>query len=575
MKRRIFTIATLFTLLFCGVGIVNSQDWQVVTETDNLTTEAYVSGGGGVIELSDGNLLTPAVYYIKSAPQEYYYSESPAIRLLSENGNIVSQNNFFQAGYCISGSSQYVFEKDNNVYLLSTYSPEHTINSFNNFANFDNPPCDAKLALFKMDNQLNIEEIYEHSWPIDTFEARSKFEWQMWPNAYSGNIFLFSAFEDEGNIVGAYWKSVSYDRPSRGLDTLFMFRMNFDGEILLKKEIRCYDSDSNHWNGLYKDKSRAAGQQYVFRANHFVTTDSCYIFYESSDGNSSEHVVGTASYYDKDFNFIRERYLRVADVLYDGLNIYDELYNISVKRSNHNTTYLTTQIRNPQNPLHDENCRLYEIDDDVNAASEFLDVINYTDRGTEEWDFSSLCSGVDLKDDNSIYYTYSMNIGYSSYLDSWICIDRLDSNMNKITTLYYGLDDMCHDRVLSINTTKDEGAIIVHSGVDLDSDKGYNFVTKFPVSAFVNIEEAHAHNLKVAVAYPNPGGDVMNIRTSLRDCTLQVYDMQGRMVHQQNVSDDVTSVDASGWKSGTYVWKLGMRNEELGIKMVEEGKWVK
>ena len=67
----------------------------------------------------------------------------------------------------------------------------------------------------------------------------------------------------------------------------------------------------------------------------------------------------------------------------------------------------------------------------------------------------------------------------------------------------------------------------------------------------------------------------MNIRTSLRDCTLQVYDMQGRLVHQQEITDDVTSVDASSWKSGTYVWKLGMRNEELGIKMVEEGKWVK
>ena len=570
MNTRLIKTITLLTLLLCGVGIVNSQDWQVVTETDNLTTEAYVSGGGGVIELSDGNLLTPAVYYIKSAPQEYYYSESPAIRLLSENGKIVSQNNFFQAGYCISGSSQYVFEKDNNVYLLSTYSPEHTINSFNNFANFDNPPCDAKLALFKMDNQLNLEEIYEHSWPIDTFEARSKLEWQIWPNAYSGNIFLFSAFEDEGNIVGAYWKSVSYDRPSRGLDTLFMFRMNFDGEILLKKEIRCYDSDSNDWNGLNIDRSRAEGQQYVFRANHFVATDSCYIFYESGDGSSDEYYIeGTASYYDKDFNFIRERYLRGPDCL-----INDKLYNISVKRSNHNTTYLTTQKRNHKNPLHDEDCRLYEIDDDVNAASEFLDVINYTDRGTEEWDFSSLCSGVDLKDDNSIYYTYSMNIGYYSYLDSWICIDRLDSNMNKITTLYYGLDDMCHDRVLSINTTKDEGAIIVHSGFDLDSDKGYNFVTKFPVSAFVNIEEAHAHNLKLAVAYPNPGGDVMNIRTGLRNAVLTIYDMQGRKVHEQEIADEITSVDASRWSLGTYVWELRAGNGN-GSGILESGKWVK
>ena len=131
---------------------------------------------------------------------------------------------------------------------------------------------------------------------------------------------------------------------------------------------------------------------------------------------------------------------------------------------------------------------------------------------------------------------------------------------------------MCHDRVLSINTTKDEGAIIVHSGVDLDSDKGYNFVTKFPASAFVNIDEAHAHNLHLAVAYPNPGGDVMNIRTGLRNATLQVYDMQGRIIHQQIITDEVTSIDASKWNLGTYIWKLTINNEQL---TVEEGKWVK
>ena len=559
----------LLTLLFYGVNSIFSQEWQVVTETNYLTTEAYSSGG--VIELSNGNLLSSAEYYIKSEPQEYYYSVSPAIRLFSGNGEIIAQNNFFQAGYCISGCSQYVFEKDNNVYLLTAYSPEHTPDSFNNFANFDNPPCDAKLVLFKLDNQLNLEKMYEHSWPIDTFEARNKPEWQIFPNGYSGNIFLFSAFEDDGNIVGAYWKSVSYDRPSRGLDTLFMFRMSFDGEMLLKKEIKYYDSDSNDWNGLNIDRSRAEGQQYVFRANHFVATDSCYIFYESSDGNSDEYYIeGTASYYDKDFNFIRERYLRGPDCL-----INDELYNISVKRSNHNTTYLTTQKRNPKNPHHDEDSRLYEINDDINAASEFLEVVNHTDRGTEEWDLSSMYLGVDLREYNSIYYTYTMYVGYYGNLDSWICIDNLDNNLNKIKTLYYGMDDRHHDRVINVKTTNDGGVIIIHSADDLDSDKGYNFVTKFPASAFLNIEEAHAHNLKLAVAYPNPGGDVMNIRTGLRNATLSVYDMQGRKIHEQEITDDVTSIDASKWESGTYVWKLGIRNEELGMKCVESGKWVK
>ena len=67
----------------------------------------------------------------------------------------------------------------------------------------------------------------------------------------------------------------------------------------------------------------------------------------------------------------------------------------------------------------------------------------------------------------------------------------------------------------------------------------------------------------------------MNIRTGLRNAVLSVYDINGRKIHEQEITDDVTSVDASNWQSGTYIWKLGMRNEELGMKEVETGKWVK
>ena len=67
----------------------------------------------------------------------------------------------------------------------------------------------------------------------------------------------------------------------------------------------------------------------------------------------------------------------------------------------------------------------------------------------------------------------------------------------------------------------------------------------------------------------------MNIRTGLRNAVLTVYDINGRKIHEQEITDDVTSIDASNWQSGTYVWKLEMRNEELGMKEVESGKWVK
>ena len=67
----------------------------------------------------------------------------------------------------------------------------------------------------------------------------------------------------------------------------------------------------------------------------------------------------------------------------------------------------------------------------------------------------------------------------------------------------------------------------------------------------------------------------MNIKTGLQNTILTVYDINGRKIHEQEITDEVTSINASNWNSGTYVWKLGMRNDELGMKVVKSGKWTK
>ena len=161
----------------------------------------------------------------------------------------------------------------------------------------------------------------------------------------------------------------------------------------------------------------------------------------------------------------------------------------------------------------------------------------------------------------------------------WIYMPVFDSNMKKKSEWYYTMGINYNQHIFNIYPTKDNGVILLgriqfEMGDDLFWEP---YIVKFPASAFNpdNIEEAHAHGLHLAVAYPNPGGDVMNIRTGLRNAVLSVYDINGRKIHEQEITDDVTSVDASGWKSGTYIWKLGMRNEELGMKEVERGKWIK
>ena len=553
--KNIFKI-TILLLFFSSKMVIFSQEWQYQLEWGDLSNVEYSIGD--VQELSSRNLISTATLCTKESMEDNY-SISPAVFSFSKDGELLYSNEFFIPGYCTL-SYPYLFEKNNAIYMLSTYSPEHTRNCSNHFMNQDLPPSDGKLVLTKMDYQLNVEERYEHSWPIDTHEAHGT-EWEFHPNGFSGNIYLFSAIEDDDNIVGLYWKCESFHSPTGGLDTLFIFKMNFNGEILLKKDIEIYDSSK----GNHRDFSdtRAAGQPYKFRRNHLVATDSCYIFYQGVDE--------VAEFYNKeDFSHIKNRRLFQPNLP------SQKFRNENVRRSNHNTTYLTTQIRSRTNPHHDEDIRLYEFSDNDDADGTILEVINYVERSTEEWDCGAFHSGIDVIDDKSIYHAYALNRGYFSNLDSWIVIERLDNNLDTVITRYYGVGDRRLDELVSVTATSDKDVILVHRSDDLDSESDLELITRISSTAFGfepdNIEEAHANNLHLAVAYPNPGGDVLNIRTGLRNAKLQVYDMQGRIVYQQIITDEVTSVDASKWKSGTYIWKLTVNNEQL---TVEEGKWVK
>ena len=71
-------------------------------------------------------------------------------------------------------------------------------------------------------------------------------------------------------------------------------------------------------------------------------------------------------------------------------------------------------------------------------------------------------------------------------------------------------------------------------------------------------------------AYPNPGKEVLNIRTGLKDARVEVYDMSGRMVYGQVITENVTSINTKEWPSGTYVWKVIANGKEA-----ESGKWIK
>ena len=70
--------------------------------------------------------------------------------------------------------------------------------------------------------------------------------------------------------------------------------------------------------------------------------------------------------------------------------------------------------------------------------------------------------------------------------------------------------------------------------------------------------------------YPNPGNNTLNICTALQNACVEVYDMSGRMIYWQEITENVTSINAEGWPSGSYVWRVVANGKEA-----ECGKWIK
>jgi hypothetical protein len=277
-------------------------------------------------------------------------------------------------------------------------------------------------------------------------------------------------------------------------------------------------------------------------------------------------------YLDYDFNIVRSRAFRHPSVLHPFDNVYFQ--NMNVKRSPHGTTYLTSVI----SEMDDHYCSvLYEFDDDVNASGNSVPIKRYAERKTPDYDSPTQSTGVALWEDGTICYAYTLNNGLGLSNDSWIVLEHLTPEFDTIRTLFYGSnDDGVFSRAKGISALSDGGLLLTTWERKLYAwNQGCADVVKFSAEAFVGIEEAHDNGLKVAIAYPNPGKDVLNICTAVTmwqpyNAHVEIYDLNGKLICNQEITENITSINTENWPSGVYVWKVIANGVEA-----ESGKWVK
>lgn len=575
-------------LLMAGAGAF-SQEWVDVMES--YTTDDEVLENGRLYPTVSGDILIHACKYYKCGYGDFY-APNAAVRRLSQDGEVIAEKVFFkEAYYC---PSHYVFEDSNgNPYLMAAYTPNHDPTDSNYFLNYDNPPDEAILGLYRLNDSLEAVGTYEHRFKIDTFEWRDHPNFGIWPLSYPGTLGLLMPLVEDDHIVGGYVKSVSMkeEYTADDNDSLFMFKMDFNGNFLERKGYKLPENwGSGYYGSVFKHGS---GYQIFFNKSieyeHIPYPDVIYL--------------------DEDLDTLRARRLAKADVL-EQRDAYNFVSRNIVKSPN-NTFYLSTELNIPSKVrggmgeaphagadtafgrglprqeyadrawslndgkeyLLENTCvRLYEYDDDIEGTELIIPAVRYITRGLENGILDRASGGVDVFYDNSICFAYTLNVGFWELSESYIVIERLNSDLDTISTLFYVHEgNRMHTRGSKVKLTREQDVILTYWVKDLDNLKRrMNCVAKFPAEVFLGIDEAHESGLRVAVAYPNPGGGSLNIRTGLRNSQVRVCDVSGRTVYLGDIEGQVMSIDASSWPSGTYIWTVTSNGREA-----ESGTWIR
>ena len=542
------TVAFAFALLFGGKAF--GQEWEQTYEWHFFGEEEFDLVKP--YETSSGNIVVSTNHYYKCGWGDFY-APHPALKMFAADATELAENLFFKPAY-YGGHPHIIENKKGELYMMASYTPDHDYTSFNYFLNYDNPPDEGIYGLYKLDDQLNIVEAYEHHIKIDTSEYRDQ-QWEDVPLEQCGALVLIPPVVDDDKIVGAYMKTYSrYPTNPHGPDSLFAFRLDFEGNILDQQgfELPYMGSGGSCLHFLGRELMFKSETGYMLYCPFRFVNDGYYY-----------HVV----YLDHNLNLLKVRPCKKID----PLSQFDDLMQgIKVKRSRHNTTYFTVELasNNPWKAT-DYDVRLYELDDDIDGTEPYIPSLQYITRTSDDLDWPC---GIELLDDNSIYFAYTLNMGFWSNLDSWIMIEHLTPDFDTISTLYYDHEgERIHSAATSILATKDGGLLLVYQSKNLDdTNQRWTTITKFPAEAFESVDEAHDNGLKVAVAYPNPGGNTLNIRTGLQNARVEVYDVNGKLIHHQAITNETTSINAEDWASGSYVWKVISNGKE-----VETGKWIK
>ena len=469
------------------------------------------------------------------AVEPEHYSGQPMLVSLSPDGTELDRKIYFKPFFMGSWPSVVFNNKEGVAYALMAYQPDNDPNSPNYFLNSPNPPDYAILGLYKLDEHLEIVESHETQFQVDTALYLYDFPF---PNCFTGRLSLIAAEQEGEAIVGSYVKSPTYDNNNpRGHDTIFFFRMGFDGHFSRRVGYEMESVGGGMFANWLQYQLVKVNGGYVFYYN-----DAPRIYYSSGDGQTRPGTPGTALVMDDDFVILGENAFHQQPNIYFG----DHFQQLSVVRSNHNSVYASALFQKP-NGYGIQGISLYEYGDPVDKGT--LPLLRYIERssGPRNWDKSAILKGVDIGPDNSIYFGYVLHPDQAV-----LCIDRLDPNFDTIRT--WTFDDVGggyikpYYELSCIKTDNDDGLLVVYTTIEYNASVGKRCVMKISAEDFVAVKES---TVSFASLHPNPTNGLVAIAGENLKAA-EAFNALGQRVATATGKGELLQIDLSGLPAGVY-----------------------
>ena len=183
--------------------------------------------------------------------------------------------------------------------------------------------------------------------------------------------------------------------------------------------------------------------------------------------------------------------------------------------------------------------------------------------------------GMAFSPEGTVYMMGWMDVSFAgSNINDNLYVAQTDEFLNKQYEIYFkptGYHVIPH----TIDFCPNGGCLVYATRRNTVTGYQDYCIYKITPEDFVSVEEAHLHGLAVATAYPNPGGSTLNIRTTMPNARVEVYDLTGKLVCKQEIVGNIASINAESWPLGTYIWKVYTGVSTGSTTLGETGKWIK